>query len=104
MVVLRNVLERREELALLKAVGFRHRRIQWLVLSEHAGLLLMGLAVGMVAAVVAVLPVLVAPGSEVHFLSLSVTLASVFLSGLLWTALATWAALRGRLLAALKAE
>ncbi len=35
VVVLRNVQERRGELALLLAVGFRRRALQWLVLSEH---------------------------------------------------------------------
>src|SRR5439155_5017049 len=57
VVVLRNVLERRGELALLRAVGFRRRALQWLVLSEHAGLLWIGLGVGLNAAVIAILPV-----------------------------------------------
>src|SRR4029079_19186561 len=48
VVVLRNVLERRGELALLQAVGFRRWSLQWLVLSEHGGLLVLGLGVGMV--------------------------------------------------------
>src|SRR2546425_885221 len=46
VVVLRNVLERRSELGLLQAVGFTRRSIRWLVLSEHGGLLALGLAVG----------------------------------------------------------
>src|SRR5260370_5944838 len=69
VVVLRNVLERRGELALLQAVGFRRLTLQWLVLSEHAGLLWLGLGVGLVSALVAILPVLLAPGAEVHYLS-----------------------------------
>jgi ABC-type antimicrobial peptide transport system permease subunit len=104
VVVLRNVLERRGELALLRAVGFRRRTLQWLVLSEHAGLLWLGLGVGLVAALVAILPVLLAPGAEVQYLSLGVTLAAVFVSGLLWTWLATRLALRGELLKALRDE
>jgi len=35
IVVLRNVMERRGELALLRAVGFQSRSLQWLVFSEH---------------------------------------------------------------------
>ncbi len=38
VVVLRNVLERRGELGLLLAVGFRRRALQVLVLSEHGAL------------------------------------------------------------------
>jgi hypothetical protein len=55
-------------------------------------------------ALVAILPVLLAPGSEVHYVSLLATLAGVFLTGLVCTWLATWAALRGELLKALRNE
>jgi ABC-type antimicrobial peptide transport system permease subunit len=104
VVVLRNVLERRGELGLLQAVGFRRRSLQWLVLSEHGGLLGLGLAVGMAAALAAVLPALLSPGAEIHFVALGVTLAGVFVSGLIWTWLATKFALRGELLKALRNE
>ncbi len=56
VVVLRNVLERRGELGLLAAVGFRRRALQRMVLSEHGVLLCLGLGIGIVAAAVAVLP------------------------------------------------
>jgi putative ABC transport system permease protein len=102
--VLRNVLERRGELALLQAVGWRRKALHWLILSEHAALLVLGLLVGMLAALVAVLPALRAPGAEVHVAALAWTLAAVLLSGLLWTWLATRAALRGQLLPALRNE
>jgi ABC-type antimicrobial peptide transport system permease subunit len=104
VVVLRNVLERRAELALLQAIGFRRRTLHWLVLSEHGGLLCLGLAVGTAAALVAILPVLLAPGAEIHYLSLLGTLATVFVSGLVWTWLATRLALHGELLKALRNE
>jgi len=104
VVVLRNVLERRSELGLLQAVGFRRRSLHWLVLSEHGGLLALGLGVGITAAVAAVLPALLAPGAENHFVALIATLAGVFVSGLAWTWVATWLALRGELLKALRNE
>jgi putative ABC transport system permease protein len=104
VVVLRNVLERRGELGLLQAVGFRRRTLQWLVLSEHAGLLWLGLGVGITAALAAVLPALLAPGAEVHYVALGATLAAVFVSGLAWTWFATRMALRGELLKALRNE
>jgi len=104
VVVLRNVLERRSELAVLMAVGFRARALKWLVLSEHGALLAFGLGLGVVSALVAVLPAVLSPGSEVPYLSLASTLIGVLLSGALWTWLATLAALRGRLLDALRNE
>ncbi len=104
VVVLRHVLERRGELGLLRAVGFRSQALQWLVFSEHSLLLVLGLLVGIVAAVVAVLPSLLSPGAEVPYASLAVTLAAVFLSGFLWTWAATALALRSPVMAALRNE
>ncbi len=104
VVVLRNVQERRGELALLLAVGFRRRALQWLVLSEHGALLILGLGVGVVAAVIGVLPALLSPGSQIPYGSLALTLSAVLLNGLMWTWLATRFALRGKLLDALRNE
>jgi putative ABC transport system permease protein len=104
VVVLRNVLERRGELALLLAVGFRPRALRWLVLSEHGALLLMGLFIGSVAAFVAVLPTLLSPGVALPIRSLAWTLAAILASGSVWTWAATRLALRGRLLDALRNE
>ncbi len=103
-VVLRNVLERRGELALLAAVGFRPRALRWLVVSEHAALQGLGLALGLAAALLAVLPVLLSPGAQISWTSLAATLGGVFLSGLFWTWGAARLALRGELLAALRNE
>ncbi len=104
VVVLRNVLERRGELALLLAVGFRKGALRRLVLSEHGALLVAGLGVGLVAALVAVLPALISPGTEIPYLSLSLTLGAILVSGIFWTYLAARAALRGKLLEALRNE
>jgi putative ABC transport system permease protein len=104
VVVLRNVLERRGELAVLQAMGFRPRALRRLVLSEHAALECLGLLAGIVAALVAVLPALLSLAAPVSYGSLGVTLGLVFASGILWTWLAARLALRGDLLPALRNE
>jgi ABC-type antimicrobial peptide transport system permease subunit len=104
IVVLRNVLERRAELALLLAVGLRRGRVQRLVMAEHAALLALGLLVGIVAASVAVLPALLSPRGGLPLGSLALTLGGVVLFGLLSTLLATRLALRGHLLEGLRNE
>ncbi len=104
VVVLRNVLERRGELALLLAAGFAPRALRRLVLSEHAALECLGLLAGIVAALAAVLPALLSLAAPVSYLSLAATLGLVFVSGLLWTWAAARAALRGDLLPALRNE
>ena len=104
VVVLRNVLERRGELGLLVAVGFRRRALQRMVLSEHGALLCLGLGIGIAAAAVAVMPAILSPGTQLPYASLGVTLGAVLLNGALWTQLASWYALRGNLLEALRNE
>lgn len=104
IVVLRHVLERRGELALLMAVGFRQPLLQRLLLIENGALLALGLALGVAAAAVAVLPALLSPAAQLPVTSLALTLAAVLLNGALWTWAATRFALRGDLLAALRNE
>ena len=104
VVVLRNVLERRGELALLLAVGWRRRAIVRLVLVEHAVLLALGLGLGVAAAAVAVLPALLSPGAQLPWATLLPTLAGVLAVGAAATWLAARWALRGNLLAALRNE
>lgn len=104
VVVLRNVLERRAELALMLALGFRARTLKGMVLTEHGALLLAGLGLGVVSALIAVLPAVLAPGSEIPYASLAITLFAVLLNGALWTWVATQLAMRGRLLDALRNE
>src|SRR5205085_5938699 len=56
VLLLRGVWERRGELALLRALGFRKSVLGWLVLAENAFLLLLGLAIGAASAAAAVAP------------------------------------------------
>jgi putative ABC transport system permease protein len=104
VVVLRNVLERRGELALLAAVGFTPGALRRLVVAEHAVLQALGLTLGIVAALLALLPVLLSPSAQVSCIALGATLGLVFLSGLFWTWAAARLALRGELLPALRNE
>ena len=104
MVVMRNVLERRGELALLRAVGFSRGALEWLIVWEHWGLLALGLGCGVAAALVAVAPALASPGAPAPTGSLALVVLGVAASGLVWTYLAARWALGGPLLAALRNE
>jgi len=64
----------------------------------------MGLLGGVVSAIVAVLPALTTPGTEVPYDTLAVTLAIVLVSGAIWTWAAACLALRGEILKALRNE
>ncbi len=103
LVVLRNVLERRAELAVLLAVGFSRRRVRRLVLLEHVGLLVLGAVLGSAAAIVAAGPAAIARGRlPLDFLLLTAALAIT--SGLAATVAATTLALRGELVPALRRD
>ena len=104
LVVQRNVLERRGELALLAAVGFPKSQIQSMILSEHLRLLTRGMILGIAAALLATAPIWSANLRGLPWISLSWILGAVFLNGVFWTWLATRQACRGELLAALRGE
>ena len=104
VVLLRSIWERRSELALLRALGFRNSTLGWLVLAENSFLLILGLVLGSVAALVSVAPHVLASGGEVQWLPLVGLLAAVLLVGLAAGASAIAATLRAPLLTALRRE
>jgi putative ABC transport system permease protein len=103
-VLLRNVLERRRELALLRAVGYNTTDFALMVIAENALLLFCGLLTGVACALLAIAPVLLSRGGQPPTFSLGMLLLAVLVSGLLASLLATVAALRSPLLPALRSE
>lgn len=104
MVLLRNVSDRRGELALLAAVGFTPKALRRLLLIEHGLLLLIGVACGVAAAVPAVWPAIQQSATPASTATTLIIIALVLAFGLLWVTLATRLALRGPLLDALREE
>ena len=103
-ILLRNVLERRRELALLRAVGYRPSHLAAIVLAENLLLLLLGLATGTVCALLAIAPAISLRGGQLPVASLGLLLAAVLATGIGASLAATRAALRSPLLAALRSE
>jgi ABC-type lipoprotein release transport system permease subunit len=102
-VLLRNTLERRRELALLKAVGYKVSHFSIIVVAENALMLVSGLAIGALSSLVAIAPALMTRGA-LSLGSLSVMMAFVIAIGLLSSIGAVMAAARSPLLEALRAE
>jgi len=103
-VMLRNVLERRSELALLRAVGFSTAGISGLVLSENAFLLATGLIAGTISALLAMAPHLAHVGAGIPFAALLTLLASVFIVGMLAALFAVISAVRTPIVSTLRGE
>ena len=104
LVVLRNVLERRSELALLRAVGFEMTGLRRLVVAEHAALLVLGLFGGVLCALVAVTPALQNAHGQLPLFGLALTLLAIGLCGWACVDWAARVALRGPILDALRNE
>jgi ABC-type lipoprotein release transport system permease subunit len=93
-VMLRNVIERRSEIALLRSLGFLTSRIVWLVLAENSLLLVFGIASGAVSAIIAMLPHLLSTGADVPWIPLLFTLVAVLAIGTLSVLIPIWTAVR----------
>ncbi len=104
VVLLRAVWERRSELALLRALGFRRRTLAWLVLAENSFLLLVGLVVGAVAALLSILPQLVSGAGSVPWSHLALLFAGVLALALTAGAAAVAGTLRAPIVPALRRE
>jgi hypothetical protein len=103
-VMFRNVLERRRELALLRAVGYDRRHVTLMIGAETLFLLLAGLAAGAACALIAVAPAWLARGGSGPGVGLGALLVAITVVGIVSAAVATRAAVSGRLLEALRAE
>jgi ABC-type antimicrobial peptide transport system permease subunit len=103
-VLLRNVLERRRELALLRALGYRRGHFLGMAAAENGVVLIWGLLSGVLCAAVAVAPVSIERGGRLPGPFLVTLVAVVLAAGLVTSLLATLAALRSALLGALRSE
>jgi ABC-type antimicrobial peptide transport system permease subunit len=103
-VLLRNALERRREIALLRALGYRPRHVSGMLLAENAALLGLGVGAGLAAAFVAVFPVVIQRGGVLPLGAIAAVAAAVIVTGLVTSILAAGVVRRSPLLAALRSE
>jgi ABC-type lipoprotein release transport system permease subunit len=103
-IVMRNVLERRRELALLRAVGYRPRAFALLILSENAVLLILGLVTGSLSALVAIAPAIQERGWSSGSGAVLLLLAAIFVAGVFASLAGVRVVWRAPLLDSLRAE
>ena len=103
VVLLRNVWERRSELALLRAMGYPVGTLNRLVFVENALLLLLGLGAGVVAALIAVAPHVVS-GGAIPWGRLTAMLGGVLVVGLVAAGAAVVASVRTPIVQGLRRE
>ncbi len=103
-VLARNVLERRRELALLAAVGYRRSALAAMILAENALILIGGLAIGTACAVIAIIPAITSRGGHVAAGSMAGWLAVILATGLVAVSTATLIMVRQPLIRSLRSE
>ena len=104
IVLLRNVLERRKELALLSAVGYNWYHLTWIIIAENLFLLSFGLINGLLSALLSIAPVFQTRGGDFPFSTIVALLGGVLLTGLVASLIATFSVTRKKLLPSLKSE
>jgi putative ABC transport system permease protein len=103
-VLARNVLERRRELALLGAIGFRPSHLRTLVTTETLLLVGTGVAIGTIAALVAIAPAVAERASSLPVGNLLLLLVAVMATGFVASLAATRLATSMSVVEALKSE
>ncbi|PLX19933.1 MAG: hypothetical protein C0599_10005 [Salinivirgaceae bacterium] len=104
IILLRNLQERRKELALLLATGYSKSMIFRTVFIENLYLLVTGIAIGIVAAFIGILPSLLSPAFNLEGVFLIVLIGGIFISGLAWIYFPLRSALRKPLIPSLRNE
>jgi ABC-type antimicrobial peptide transport system permease subunit len=104
VLVARHVLERKGELGLMQALGFRSAALRTMILGEHAALLVLGVLLGSITAALAVFPALKQGGGDLPLSFLGLLIGGILLLGLLICFIATVSAVRGRLIESIRRE
>ena len=104
VVLLRNVLERRREFALMTAVGYHSGHLVRLVISENLLLLGWGLLFGVFSAAVAIVPAWRSTGGHLSLTALAWLLPAVLAAGLISSLAAVRAVTRSPVAPSLRAD
>lgn len=104
VLIARHVLERRGELGLMQALGFRAGALRAMILGEHSVLLVLGVILGVATAAIAVTPRLIESGGGVPVAFLGQLIAAVLGFGLVICVIAVTTAVRDRLTDAIRRE
>ncbi len=84
IILYRNLLERRRELGVMMALGFKKSEIFRLVIIENIFLLSAGIICGFISAIIGILPSIISPAFNVNGIFLAVLIVLVFVIGGLW--------------------
>lgn len=100
VVIFRNVMEQKNELAVLQAVGINKMLVKKMIINGHIFLLITGIVIGVISSFISSISSL----NEIPVLTISVVLFLVSLNGIFWTNYAVKKATAGNLIVSLRNE
>lgn len=105
IILYRNLIDRKQEIAMLMAVGFSKQKIFRLIFSENLILIIIGISIGLAASFIGILPSFISrslniPDSSFVFFLLIV----IFANTLFWIYLPIVKVLKGNIIASLRRE
>jgi ABC-type antimicrobial peptide transport system permease subunit len=104
IVLLRNLEDRKQEIAIYQAIGFHPILIHKLIFAENLFILLTGMGIGLIAAFTGILPSFFSPAFQFPTAFVLVLIFLVLLNGLAWIYFPLRYALRKNLVVALRKE
>jgi len=104
IVLLRNLTERKREIALYQAIGFKRNYIFKLIFTENLFILFAGIGIGTLSAFAGILPSFFSPTFQLPSTFLLFIILIILLNGLVWIYFPIKSALRKNLVEALRKE
>ncbi len=96
IVLFKSILERMNEIAILRVVGYSRKFIRKIIDREYIFLLIFGIGIGFLTAIIATLPSLLSQNADISFTTLIILLLVLIVNGWIWTVLITNLALRNK--------
>ncbi len=87
VILARTILERKREISMMQAVGFRMSAIFKMLVSEYVILLSVGVIIGFVTAIVATLPSFLSTNTDASLSTVILLILLILVNGLAWIAL-----------------
>lgn len=104
IVLLRNLEDRKQEIAIYQAIGFKHSYISKLIFTENLFILLSGIGIGVLAAFTGILPSFFSRAFHFPATFVVVIILLILLNGIAWIYFPLRIALRKNLVATLRKE
>lgn len=102
IVLMRIIIERKKEIAVFEALGFKKSQIFKLIFVENLILLSAGIIIGFISAIIGILPSILSSAFSISGNFLFVLVLIVFVSGMIWIFVPTWFSLRNKLIIGLQ--